>query len=64
LANHIIAEDQKVNNKRFEIEEQCIELIATQQPLAMDLRTITAILNITTEWSGSGISVGIAVLSS
>jgi phosphate transport system protein len=61
LANQIIAEDQKVNNKRFEIEEQCIELIATQQPMATDLRTITAILNITTEIERIGdYAVGIA----
>ncbi len=48
-AHQIIADDQKVNNKRFEIEEKCIQLIATQQPMASDLRIIIAILNITTE---------------
>lgn len=49
LAKQIIDNDQKINQKRFEIEEKCIELIATQQPLASDLRTIVAVLNITTE---------------
>ncbi len=49
LAHQIIADDQKINNKRFEIEEKCVELIATQQPMASDLRIIIAILNITTE---------------
>jgi len=49
LARQIIADDQKINGKRFEIEEKCIELIATQQPMASDLRIIVAILNITTE---------------
>jgi phosphate transport system protein len=49
LAHQIIADDQKINGKRFEIEEKCIELIATQQPMASDLRIIIAILNITTE---------------
>lgn len=49
LAHQIIADDQMVNGKRFEIEEKCIELIATQQPMASDLRIIIAILNITTE---------------
>lgn len=49
LAHQIIADDQQINNKRFEIEEKCIELIATQQPMASDLRTIIAILNVTTE---------------
>ncbi len=49
LAHQIIADDRKINNKRFEIEEKCVELIATQQPMASDLRIIVAILNIITE---------------
>src|SRR3990170_6423760 len=49
LAHQLIADDQKINNKRFEIEEKCIALIATQQPMASDLRIIVAILNIITE---------------
>jgi phosphate transport system protein len=49
IAHQIIAEDQKVNWKRFEIEEKCIQLIATQQPMASDLRSIICILNILTE---------------
>jgi phosphate transport system protein len=61
LAHQIIADDQKINSKRFEIEEKCIELIATQQPMASDLRTIIAILNITTEIERIGdYAVGIA----
>jgi phosphate transport system protein len=48
-ARQIIAEDQKINSKRFEIEEKCIQLIATQQPMASDLRMIVAVLNIITE---------------
>ena len=49
LASQIIADDQKINEKRFEIEETCIQLIATQQPMAGDLRTIISVLNIITE---------------
>jgi phosphate transport system protein len=49
LARQIITDDQKINNKRFEIEEKCIHLIATQQPMASDLRIIVAVLNIITE---------------
>jgi len=49
LAHQIISDDLKINQKRFEIEERCVELIATQQPMASDLRIIIAILNITTE---------------
>ena len=49
LAKQIIADDQKINRKRFEIEEKCVQLIATQQPMASDLRTIVSVLNIITE---------------
>ena len=61
LAHQIIADDQKINDKRFEIEEKCIGIIATQQPMASDLRIIIAILNITTEIERIGdYAVGIA----
>ena len=46
LAGQVIADDIKINAKRFEIEEKCIELIITQQPMAGDLRMIVAVLNI------------------
>lgn len=49
LAKQIIADDQKINQKRFDIEEKCIQLIATQQPMASDLRIIVAVLNLITE---------------
>ena len=49
LAHQVIADDQKVNQKRFEIEEKCIQLIATQQPMASDLRIVVSVLNIITE---------------
>ena len=49
LANQVIADDKKVDRKRFEIEDKCVELIATQQPMASDLRTILAVLNILSE---------------
>jgi phosphate transport system protein len=49
LAHQIMADDAKINQKRFEIENECIELIATQQPVATDLRVIVAILSIITE---------------
>ena len=49
LANQIIADDENVNRKRFDIEDKCVSLIATQQPMASDLRTIIAILYISNE---------------
>jgi len=49
LAKQVIADDEKINRKRFEIEEKCVQLIATQQPMASDLRVIVSVLNIITE---------------
>jgi len=46
LARQIIQDDMKINAKRYEIEEKCLELLAMQQPMAGDLRTIVAILHI------------------
>jgi phosphate transport system protein len=48
-AKRIIKDDLHINRKRYEIEEKCIQLIATQQPMAGDLRNIICILNIITE---------------
>ncbi len=48
-AEKVIADDDLINKKRWEIEEKCIDLIATQQPVASDLREIVAILSIITE---------------
>lgn len=46
LAHRIIDEDDNVNALRFNIEEDCLKLIATQQPAATDLRAIVAAMNI------------------
>jgi phosphate transport system protein len=46
LSRQIIADDAKINELRFEIEEQCVSLIARQQPAARDLRFIVAAMTI------------------
>jgi len=46
MAHQVIEDDAKINQKRFDIEEKCVELIVTQQPMASDLRIIIAVLNI------------------
>lgn len=46
--------DRQINKKHFEIEEDVITLIATQQPMARDLRLLAAILEITTELERMG----------
>jgi phosphate transport system protein len=48
-AQEVIDNDRKINHKRYEIEESCVELIATQQPMASDLRTIISVLSIVSD---------------
>lgn len=45
----IIADDASINAMRWSIEEYSVNLIATQQPVATNLREIIAILNIVTD---------------
>jgi phosphate transport system protein len=45
----IVERDLKVNTKRFAIEEQVLITIATQQPMAHDLRLLASILEIAGE---------------
>ncbi len=46
LAQQVIDEDARVNALRFRVEEECLALIATQQPMAGDLRAVVAAMNI------------------
>lgn len=48
-SEEIIKNDALINRQRFQIEERCLLLIATQQPMAVDLRTIAAILSVITD---------------
>ena len=49
MAQQVIFDDVNINGKRFDIEQKCIQLIATQQPMASDLRIIVCVLNIISE---------------
>jgi len=48
-ARDLIARDRAINEKRYAIEGDALTLIARQQPLASDLRTIFTVLEIATE---------------
>jgi phosphate transport system protein len=48
-SRNLLEGDTLIDQKRYEIEERCIEVIATQQPMARDLRTIVAFLIIANE---------------
>ncbi len=47
-AERIIAADAAINRKRWHIENQCIQLFATQQPVAGDLREIVSFMDLVT----------------
>jgi phosphate transport system protein len=53
-AETIVRDDRHINAKRYAIEEAAITAIATQQPMARDLRTIMAVLHITVELERMG----------
>jgi phosphate transport system protein len=48
-SRRLIAQDRVINEKRFAIEADALILIATQQPMAGDLRTLAAVLELSTE---------------
>jgi phosphate transport system protein len=49
LAHDVIAQDQAINRLQHEIDEECVFLIASQQPVARDLRMIMAVSSIASE---------------
>ncbi len=63
-AQRLIEADNDIDEQRYDIERAAVLLIATQQPLATDLRNIVAILTIATELERIGdYCEGIAKLS-
>jgi phosphate transport system protein len=53
-SRRLIAGDRAINERRYAIEEDTITLIATQQPMAGDMRLLAAILEIVTELERMG----------
>jgi phosphate transport system protein len=48
-AREIIDGDRPINERRFALENEALTLIATQQPMASDLRALAAVLELATE---------------
>ena len=48
-ARRLIAEDEVINQKRFALEADALVQIATQQPMASDLRVLASVLDIASE---------------
>ncbi len=53
-SRRIMLQDRAVNQRRFAIESECLITVATQQPMASDLRVIAAILHINDELERMG----------
>ena len=53
-SRQVVKDDDLIDTKRYELEERCIELIATQQPLAGDLRIVITVLHIAVELERMG----------
>lgn len=49
LADQIIKDDKLVNQCEYDIEKDCMRIILREQPVAKDLRLITAILKMVTD---------------
>jgi phosphate transport system protein len=49
LAQEVVDEDLAINQARWKIEEHALLLIATQAPMARDLRMIASVIHIATE---------------
>ena len=49
LAREVVAADKTINQHRWQVEERALLLIATQAPMAGDLRVISAVLSIITD---------------
>ena len=50
----VIHDDLAINQKRFDLEERALMLIATQQPMARDLRIIASVIHIVTDLERMG----------
>jgi phosphate transport system protein len=46
LARRVIAEDDEIDERYLDVERDILDLLATQSPVATDLRLLTAILHI------------------
>lgn len=54
LARIVLKKDDEIDQLELEIEQECMMLLALQQPLAKDLRTIASVLKIITDLERMG----------
>src|SRR5215218_10509233 len=49
MAQQVVSDDRAINEQRWRTEEQALLVIATQAPMARDLRMIAAVIHIVTD---------------
>ena len=54
LSHKVVSQDDIIDRKTNQIEEKAIDLIATQQPIAIDLRTLMSVIHISVELERMG----------
>jgi len=54
MAEEVFADDRAIDRLEIDIEERCIKLLALQQPMARDLRSIMAALKISNDLERAG----------
>ena len=54
LAQQVVDDDIHINSLRYTVEEGCLHVFATQQPMARDLRALIAAMNIAIELERMG----------
>ena len=64
ISRQVVDEDDIIDQERLDLEEQCVEMMARQQPNSIDLRTLMSVLHIATELERMGdYAEGIAKIS-
>jgi phosphate transport system protein len=64
LSRRVVQEDERIDKKRYEVENACVEMLRREAPVATDLRRIVSILLISSELERMGdYAKGIARLS-
>lgn len=49
MARNVMTRDDQIDDMQISIEQECVSLIAKQQPIATDLREVTSIMKLVTD---------------
>ncbi|MDP6184606.1 MAG: PhoU domain-containing protein, partial [Gammaproteobacteria bacterium] len=54
VSQQVVDEDDEIDRRQLELEERCIDVVATQQPMAGDLRTLVSVIQVASELERMG----------